>query len=160
QIISFIELGTGGNRLKLHIIKGPALSGKTNYLVRVMEQTHRENPLYYTFLGPTGEFVKEFSEWFSRGLHSSVPRGSVMVIDQFADEVYGHTHQEMMYVDKHLLNVFIANILGSATQKDLGPFYPLKDSPGLIAFVAEAVMQAKDEGEAALMARLANDTAR
>ena len=83
-----------------------------------------------------------------------------MVIDQFADEVYGHTHQEMMYVDKHLLNVFIANILGSATQKDLGPFYPLKDSPGLIAFVAEAVMQAKDEGEAALMARLANDTAR
>lgn len=125
-----------------------------------MEQTHRENPLYYTFLGPTGEFVKEFSEWFSRGLHSSVPRGSFMVIDQFADEVYGHTHQEMMYVDKHLLKVFIANILGSATQKELGPFYPLKDSPGLIGFVAEAVMQAKDEGEAALMARLANDIAR
>ncbi|MGB4696564.1 MAG: hypothetical protein WBH08_01820, partial [Methanothrix sp.] len=83
-----------------------------------------------------------------------------MVIDQFADEVYGHTHQEMMYVDKHLLKVFIANILGSATQKELGPFYPLKDSPGLIGFVAEAVMQAKDEGEAALMARLANDIAR
>ena len=38
--------------------------------------------------------------------------------------------------------------------------YPLKDSLGLIGFVAEAVMQAKDEGEAAFMARLANDTAR
>ena len=67
---------------------------------------------------------------------------------------------EMIYADKHLLKVFIANILGSATQKELGPFYPLKDSLGLIGFVAEAVTQAKDEGEAALMARLANDQAR
>lgn len=83
-----------------------------------------------------------------------------MVIDQFADEVYGHTHHEMIYTDKPLLKVFIANILGSATQKELGPFYPLKDSLGLIGFVAEAVTQAKDEGEAALMARLANDQAR
>lgn len=83
-----------------------------------------------------------------------------MVIDQFADEVYGHNHHEMIYADKHLLKVFIANILGSATQKELGPFYPLKDSLGLIGFVAEAVTQAKDEGEAALMARLANDQAR
>jgi RecB family exonuclease len=83
-----------------------------------------------------------------------------MVIDQFADEVYGHNHHEMIYADKHLLKVFMANILGSATQKELGPFYPLKDSLGLVGFVAEAVTQAKDEGEAALMARLANDQAR
>ncbi len=83
-----------------------------------------------------------------------------MVIDQFADEVYGHNHHEMIYADKHLLKVFIANILESATQKELGPFYPLKDSLGLVGFVAEAVTQAKDEGEAALMARLANDQAR
>ena len=60
----------------------------------------------------------------------------------------------------HLQKVFIANILGSATQKELGPFYPLKDSLGLIGFVAEAVIEAKDDGEAALMARLANDQAR
>ena len=146
--------------MKLHIIKGPALSGKTNILAREMEQAHRENPLSYTFLGPTGEFVKELSEWFSRLLHSSIPRSSFMVIDQFADDVYGHAHHEMIYADKHLLKVFIANILGSATQKELGPFYPLKDSLGLIGFVAEAVMQAKDDGVAALMARLANDQAR
>jgi hypothetical protein len=125
-----------------------------------MKQAHRESPLSYTFLGPTGEFVKEFSEWFSRLLNSSIPRSSFMVIDQFADEVYGHNHHEMIYVDMHLLKVFIANILGSATQKELGPFYPLKDSLGLVGFVAEAVTQAKDEGEAALMARLANDQAR
>ncbi|MEI6103333.1 MAG: PD-(D/E)XK nuclease family protein [Methanothrix sp.] len=66
----------------------------------------------------------------------------------------------MIYVDMHLQKVFIANILGSATQKELGPFYPLKDSLGLVGFVAEAVIEAKDDGEAALMARLANDTAR
>ncbi len=83
-----------------------------------------------------------------------------MVIDQFADEVYGHNHHEMIYADRHLLKVFIANILGSATQKDLGTFYPLKDSMSLVGFVAEAVTQAKDDGEAALIARLANDQAR
>jgi ATP-dependent helicase/DNAse subunit B len=111
-------------------------------------------------LGPSGVFVKEFSEWFSRRLNSSIPRSSFLVIDQFADEVYSHTHRGMLYADKHLLKVFVANILGSATQKKLGPFYPLKDSPGLMSFVAEAVTEAKDDGEAALMARLANDTAR
>ena len=56
--------------------------------------------------------------------------------------------------------MFIANILGSATQKELGPFYPIKDSLGLVGFVAEAVIEAKDDGEASLMARLANDQAR
>jgi ATP-dependent helicase/nuclease subunit B len=125
-----------------------------------MEQAHRENPLSYTFLGPTGVFVKEFSEWFSRRLNSSIPRSNFLVIDQFAGEVYSQAHPEMIYVDMHLLKVFIANILGSATQKELGPFYTLKDSLGLIGFVAEAVIEAKDNGEAALMARLANDTAR
>jgi hypothetical protein len=125
-----------------------------------MEQAHRENPLSCTFLGPTGEFVKEFSEWFSRRLNSSISRSSFMVIDQFADEVYSQAHPEMLYADKHLLKMFIVNILGSATKKELGPFYPLKDSLGLIGFVAEAVMQAKDDGEASLMARLANDQAR
>lgn len=125
-----------------------------------MEQAHNENPLSYTFLGPTGESAKEFSEWFSRRLHSSIPRGSFLVIDQFADEVYGHAHQEMAYADKHLLKVFIANILGSAAKEELGSFYPLKDSLGLIGFVAEAVMQARDEGEAALISRLANEKAR
>lgn len=83
-----------------------------------------------------------------------------MVIDQFADEVFRHTHHEMIYADKHLLKVFIANILESATQKELGTFYPLKDSMGLVGFVAEAVVQAKDDGEDTLMARLANDQAR
>lgn len=139
---------------------GSALTGKTDHLARKMEQAHRENPLSYTFLGPTGVFVKEFSEWFSRRLNSSIPRSSFLVIDQFADEVYNSTHPGMIYADKHLLKVFVANILGSATQKDLGPFYPLKDSLGLIGFVSEAVTEAKDDGEADLMSRLANDQAR
>ena len=146
--------------MKLHILRGPALSGKTDHLARKMEQAHRENPLSYTFLGPTGVFVKEFSEWFSRRLNSSIPRSSFLVIDQFADDVYNSSHPGMIYADKHLLKVFVANILGSATQKDLGPFYPLKDSLGLIGFVSEAVTEAKDDGEADLMSRLANDQAR
>ena len=82
-----------------------------------------------------------------------------MVIDQFADELYSQAHPETLYADKHLLRVFIANILGSATQKELGSFYPLKDSLGLVGFVAEAVIEAKDDGEASLMERLANDQA-
>lgn len=146
--------------MKLHIIEGPALSGKTDHLARKMEQAHHENPLSYTFLGPTGVFAKEFSEWFSRRLNSSIPKSSFLVIDQFADDIYSHTHPGMIYADKHLLKVFVANILGSATQKELGPFYPLKDSLGLIGFVSEAVTEAKDDGESDLMSRLANDQAR
>jgi hypothetical protein len=66
----------------------------------------------------------------------------------------------MTHADQHLLNVFIASILGSASPDDLGCFYPLKDSLRLSTFVVESVMDAKDDGEAELMARLANDQAR
>jgi len=66
----------------------------------------------------------------------------------------------MIHADEHLLNVFIASILGSASQDDLGCFYPLKGSLRLAAFVVEAVRDAKDDGEAELMSRLANDQAR
>ena len=125
-----------------------------------MEAAHRENPLSYTFLGPSGVFVKEFSEWFARRLDSSIPRGNFLVIDQFAVELFAHAHPEMIHADQHLLNVFIASILGSANQDDLGCFYLLKDSLRLAAFVVEAVKDAKDDGEAELMAKLANDQSR
>jgi ATP-dependent helicase/nuclease subunit B len=146
--------------LKLQIFIGPALSGKTNRLAEEMERSHHENPLSYTFLGPSGVFVREFSEWFARRINSSIPRGNFLVIDQFAVELCAHSHPEMIHADEHLLNVFIASILGSASQDDLGCFYPLKDSLRLAAFVVEAVRDAKDDGVAELMARLANDQAR
>ena len=146
--------------MKLQIFIGPALSGKTNRLAEEMERSHHENPLSYTFLGPSGVFVREFSEWFARRMDCSIPRGNFLVIDQFAVELYAHSHPDMIHADEHLLNVFIANILGSASQDDLGCFYPLKDSLRLAAFVAEAIRDAKDDGKAELMARLANDQAR
>lgn len=125
-----------------------------------MEQAHHEGPLSYTFLGPSGVFVKEFSEWFSRRLNSSIPRSNFLVIDQFAGNVYSHAYPGRIYVDKHLLKVFIANIIGSASQKDLGCFYPLKDSLGLVGFATEAIIEARDDGEAKLMDKLASDEAR
>ncbi len=146
--------------MKLHIFIGPALSGKTDRLADGIEHAHLEDPLSYTFLGPSGVFVKEFSEWFARRMDCSIPRGNFLVIDQFAVELYAHSHPEMIHTDEHLLNVFIASILGSASQDDLGRFYPLKDSLRLAAFVVEAVKDAKDDGEADLMAKLANDQAR
>jgi hypothetical protein len=66
----------------------------------------------------------------------------------------------MIHADEHLLHVFIASILGSASPDDLGCFYLLKDSLRLAAFVVEAVRDAKNDGELELMARLANDQAR
>ena len=146
--------------MKLHILKGTALSGKTDFLAEKMVAAHRENPLSYTFLGPSGVFVKEFSEWFARRLDSSIPRGNFLVIDQFAVELFSKIHPGMMHADEHLLRVFIASILASASQEELGSFYPLKDSLRLAAFVVEAVKDAKDDGESELMARLANDQAR
>ncbi len=146
--------------MKLQIFIGPALSGKTDRLAEELERSHHENPLSYTFLGPSGVSAKEFSEWFARRINCSIPRGNFLVVDQFAVELYAHSHPEMIHADQHLLNVFIASILGSARQDDLGCFYPLKDSIRLAAFVVEAVRDAKDDGEAELMARLANDQAR
>ena len=146
--------------MKLKIFIGPALSGKTNRLTEEMERSHHENPLSYTFLGPSGVFVKEFSEWFARRIDCSIPRGNYIVIDQFAVELYAQFHPQKIHADQHLLNVFIASILGSASNDDLGCFYSLKDSMRLAAFVVESVMDAKDDGEAELMARLANDQAR
>ena len=146
--------------MKLQIFIGPALSGKTNRLAEEMELSHHENPLSYTFLGPSGVFVREFSEWFARRINCSIPRGNFLVIDQFAVELYAQSHPQMIHADQHLLNVFIASILGSASLDDLGCFYPLKDSLRLGAFVVEAVRDAKNDGESELMARLANDQAR
>ena len=82
------------------------------------------------------------------------------MIDQFAVDLYAQSHPKIIHADQHLLNVFIASILGSASQVNLGCFYPLKDSLRLAAFVVEAVRDAKDDGEAELMPRLANDQAR
>jgi hypothetical protein len=90
----------------------------------------------------------------------SIPRGNYLVIDQFAVELYAHTHPEMIHADEHLLNVFIASILGDASKDNLECFYPLKDSLRLATFAVEAVKDAKDDGEAELMAKLANDQAR
>jgi len=146
--------------LKLHIIRGSALSGKTGFLAEKMVAAHRENPLSYTFLGPSGVFIKEFSEWFARRLDSSIPRGNFLVIDQFAVELFSKIYPGMIHTDEHLLNVFVAIILESASREELGSFYPLKDSLRLAAFVVEAIKDAKDDGEVELMARLANDQAR
>ncbi|MGD0953466.1 MAG: hypothetical protein ABR985_13925 [Methanotrichaceae archaeon] len=146
--------------MKLQIFIGPALSGKTDRLAEELELAHHENPLSYTFLGPSGVFVREFSEWFARRINSSIPRGNFLVIDQFAVDLYARFHPEMIHTDQHLLNVFISSILGSASEDDLGCFYSLKESLRLAAFVVESVMDAKDDGETELMARLANDQAR
>ncbi len=93
-------------------------------------------------------------------MNCSIPRDNFLVIDQFAVELYAHPHLDMIHADEHLLNVFIASILGSASQDNLGCFYPLKDSLRMAAFGVEAVRDAKDDGEKELMARLANDQAR
>ena len=111
-------------------------------------------------MGPSGVFVKEFSEWFARRINGSIPRGNFLVIDQFAVELHAHSRPEMIHADEHLLNVFIASILGSASRDDLGSFYLLKDSLRLASFVVEAVKDAKDDGEAELIAKLANDQSR
>jgi hypothetical protein len=52
--------------LELDVFMGTALSGKTSFLAEKMETAHLENPLSYTFLGLSGVFLKEFSEWFAR----------------------------------------------------------------------------------------------
>jgi len=146
--------------LKLHVFTGTALSGKTGFLTERMIASHRENPLSYTFLGPSGVFVKEFSEWFARRLNSSVPRSNFLVIDQFAVELFIDSHPGMIHADDHLQNVLVASILGSASKNDLGVFYPLKDSLRLAAFVVEAVKDAKDDGDVNLTAKFTNDQAR
>lgn len=146
--------------MKLHVFIGTALSGKTCSLADKIETAHREDTLSYTFLGPSGVFVKEFSEWFARRQNSSIPRSNFLVVDQFTVELFGSSHPGMMHADEHLLNVFITSILGSASQEDLGSFYPLKDSLKLAAFVVEAVKDAKDDGGAEFIAKLANDQSR
>ena len=146
--------------MKLHVFIGTARAGKTGFLAEKMIDAHHGNPLSYTVLGPSGVFIREFSEWFARRLDSSIPRGNFLVIDQFAVELFSKIYPGMIHTDEHLLNVFVASILESAGQEDLGSFYPLKDSIRLAAFVVEAVKDAKDDGETELMARLANNKAR
>jgi ATP-dependent helicase/nuclease subunit B len=142
------------------VLIGSALSGKKDSLAERMGAAHQENPLSYTFLGPSGVFVKEFSERFARHLDSAIPRGNFLVIDQFAGKLFGSSNPDMVRVDEHLLNVLVSSILSSASQDDIGTFYPLKDSLRLAAFAVEAIRDAKDDGEAHLMDRLANDQSR
>ncbi len=143
--------------MKLHIFSGLALSGKTERLLDEMERTHHNDPLSYTFLGPSGSFVKEFSDWFARRLDSSVPRGNFMVIDQFAVELYKAEHPEQIHTDERMMTLFIAEIVHVLDGDTLGNLYPIRDSPKLVSLVAEAVKDARDNGEPELLGRLAND---
>ncbi len=70
------------------IFRGPALSGETSHLMTELKRIHSGNPLSYTFLGPSGLFVMEFANWFSRSINSSIPRSNFLVMEQLAFDLY------------------------------------------------------------------------
>jgi len=62
--------------LRIQILRGPALSGKTERLMAAMAEAHREDPTSYTFIAPSPEEAASFAERFSRAVKGPIPAGN------------------------------------------------------------------------------------
>lgn len=143
--------------MKLHVLQGPALSGKTRHLIEEMENAHREDPISYTFLGPSAEFVGEFAERFARMVAGSVPSGNFLTLGGLATDLHRFAHPDQIYANQEAAGLMVAEALRTLDEKDLGPFAPLQDAPSLAGFVAEAVRDLKLRGRAATSKRLISE---
>ena len=131
--------------------------GKTCFLADKLKLRIARTLYLIHFWGP-GVFLKNAQSGSAETADSSSQSKFWLSIS--CVELFGSSHPGMIHADEHLLNVFITSILGSASQEDLGSFYPLKDSLKLASFVVEAAKNAKDDGGAEFTAKLANDQSR
>ncbi|MCR3883938.1 PD-(D/E)XK nuclease family protein [Methanotrichaceae archaeon M04Ac] len=145
--------------LMLKILRGPALSGKTERLAAEMEEAHRDGPLSYTFIGPSAGEAAQFAERFARRVAGPAPAGSFVPLSKVADDLHRAAHPDEIRLSRGALNLLAAEALAGLDDEDLGPFGPLRSSPAFSRHVAEAVWDLSMKGKVAMAQALASEEA-
>jgi hypothetical protein len=145
--------------LILKILRGPALSGKTERLAAEMESAHRAAPLSYTFIGPSAAEAAQFAERFARRVGGAVPAGNFVPLSKVAYDLHRAAHPDEIRLSRGALDLLAAEALADLDDEDLGPFGPLRSSPAFSRHVAEAVWDLSMRGEAAMAGVLASEEA-
>lgn len=145
--------------MMLKILRGPALSGKTERLAAEMEAAHRDGPLSYTFIGPSTGEAAQFAERFARLVAGPVPAGNFVALSKVAEDIHRTAHPDEICLDRGALNLLAAEALAELDDEDLGPFGPLRTSPAFSRHVAEAVWDLSMRGAAEMADSFASENA-
>jgi len=145
--------------LKLKILRGPALSGKTERLTAKMMLGHEVAPLSYTFIGPSAEFAANFGERFAQAMGGPVPSGNFLTLDKLAGDLHRFAHPDEIYLSRGVMNLLVAESLHDLEDEELGVFTPLRGSLALAHHAAEAVWDLLMKGEAETADLLGSDEA-
>jgi len=145
--------------LLLKVLRGPALSGKTERLAAEMMIAHLEDPLSYTFIGSSAEFAANFGERFARCVNGPVPGGNFLALDKMAADLHRFAHPERLYLSRGVMNLLVAESLHDLGDEELGAFAPLRSSAALAHHAAEAVWDLLTRGEVKATELLGSDEA-
>ncbi len=143
----------------LKVLRGPALSGKTERLVAKMMIAHQEDPLTYTFLGPTAEFSANFGERLARCVDGPVPAGNFLALDKLAQDLHRFAHPDEIYLGRGVMSLLAAECLADLEDEELGVFAPLRNSAAFAHHLAEAVWDLSMRAEAETRDLLSSDEA-
>jgi hypothetical protein len=145
--------------LLLKVLRGPALSGKTERLAAEMVLAHEKGPLSYTFLGPSAELAANFGERLARCVDGPIPGGNFLALDKLAGDLYMFAHPGRVRLSRGAMNLMVAESLYEMGDEELGAFAPLRGSAAFAQNAAEAVWDLSIRGETVMADLLGSDDA-
>jgi len=125
----------------VYLIYGGPLSGKTEKIMEIMKQKHEVDPLSYTFIGPSGYYVREFADKFIERV-GNIVRGNFYAIDQFAVEIFREFEPQMLHVNEEFEKVILSRIL-----EDMDLDSSVKRSANFVGDLLEVIRDIKEKGE-------------
>ena len=145
--------------MRRQILRGPALSGKTERLMAAMAEAHREDPTSYTFIAPTPEEAESFAERFARALKGPVPAGNFVTLSKVAEDLHRLAHPGEVLLSRGVVNLLAADAFSDLPADELGVFSPLRSSATFARSAAEAAWDLAIRGEAEIADLLASEEA-
>jgi len=124
-------------------LQGPPLSGKTTEIMKIMAEKHKIDPFSYTFIGPSGYYVREFADRFVK-LAGSIVRKNFYAVDQFAVEIYRDYEPQMLHINEDFEKVLLSSrVLDNMEGLDSS----IKRSPNFVNDLLEVIRDIKEKGE-------------
>lgn len=145
--------------MRRQILRGPALSGKTERLMAAMAEAHREDPTTYTFIAPSPEEAESFAERFARALKGPVPAGNFVTLSKVAEDLHRLAHPGDLLLSRGVVNLLAADAFSDLPADELGVFATIRSSPTFARSAAEAAWDLAMRGEGEIADLLASEEA-
>ncbi len=128
-----------GVSMELIFVTGPALAGKTNYVLSELLDHHNNDPFSYLFVGPTGDYIRHIREIFLNKA-SCIFSERFLPLDQFAVRVYKNAFKDALHIGSHVSTTIICEILRSMNREDLA------SSSYMVDYLQEMIRDVKENG--------------